>query len=210
MEEPITFRSENYTLEGLLDQGSGQRAIVITHPHPLYGGSMHNNVVESIRQVHRDNGYTTLRFNFRGAGSSQGKYSDGQGEQVDVRAAVDFLTDIGQSVICLAGYSFGAWINALATRETVAVEHQIMISPPVDFIDFEGIDTIYGLTLVVTGSRDDIAPAKQIRKMMPAWNPAAAFEVLKGADHFYGGYTDALEKVLAEHVQPAMGMEKPT
>ena len=196
MEEPITFRSQDLILEGLLERNSKDKAVAITHPHPLYGGSMHNNVVESIRQAYHDHGYTTLRFNFRGTGSSQGKYDDGEGEQLDVSAAFDYLTGMDMKDICLAGYSFGAWINALATRETVPVQHQIMVSPPVGFIEFTGIDSIRGLDLVITGSRDDIAPAEMIRELMPIWNSSAAFEIIEGADHFYGIYTNALEKVL--------------
>ena len=200
MEESITFRSQDTLLEGLLEQNSNDKAVVITHPHPLYGGNMHNNVVDAIRQAYHDNGYTTLRFNFRGTGRSQGTYDDGQGEQLDVRAAFDLLTDMDMTDIRLAGYSFGAWINAMATCETVLVQHQIMVSPPVGFIEFTGIKSIRGLNLVVTGSRDDIAPAEMIRELMPDWNPAAAFEVIEGADHFYGGYTDVLEKMLEKYL----------
>ena len=201
MEESIRFRSQEFMLEGLLDRAAGDKAVAITHPHPLYGGSMHNNVVESIRQAYHDHGYTTLRFNFRGTGSSQGKYDDGQGEQIDVKAAFDYLSDMGLADVHLAGYSFGAWINALATRETVPVRHQVMVSPPVGFIEFTGINSIRGLDLVITGSRDEIAPAEMIREMVPVWNPAAAFEVIEGADHFYGGYDTALEIVLAENLK---------
>jgi alpha/beta superfamily hydrolase len=201
MEASITFRSQEFILEGLLDRAAGDKAVAITHPHPLYGGSMHNNVVESIRQAYHNHGYTTLRFNFRGTGSSQGKYDDGQGEQIDVKAAFNYLSDMGMTDVHLAGYSFGAWINALATRETVPVQHQIMVSPPVGFIEFTGINSIRGLDLVVTGSRDEIAPEEMIREMMPVWNPAAAFKVIKGADHFYGSYTEVMEKLLAEYLK---------
>lgn len=201
MEEDITFHSESYDLEGLLDQSSPDNAVIITHPHPLYGGNMYNNVVESIQRVYRDKAYTTLRFNFRGTGRSQGKYADGTGEQKDVCAAIEFIAGLGMETISLAGYSFGAWINALATRGEIAVRHQIMVSPPVGFIDFKEINTIRGLRLVVTGSRDDIAPPENIQKMVPIWNPEATFEIINGADHFYGGYSKALEAVLSTHLQ---------
>ena len=201
MEEGITFHSESCDLEGLLDQSSPDNAVIITHPHPLYGGNMYNNVVELIQRVYRDKAYTTLRFNFRGTGRSQGKYADGTGEQKDVCAAVEFIAGLGMETISLAGYSFGAWINALATRGDIAVRHQVMVSPPVGFIDFKEINNIRGLRLVVTGSRDDIAPPENIQKMMPIWNPEATFKIINGADHFYGGYSKALEAVLSTHLQ---------
>jgi len=199
MEERITFQSETYDLEGLCDLAGGS-GLVITHPHPLYGGQMHNPVVDSIRRVYRQHGYTTLRFNFRGTGNSQGRYADGLGEQADVRAAVNYLFAAGIKDVALAGYSFGAWINALTVQQEIPIEHLIMVSPPVGFIDFQGVSAIPGLQLVVTGSRDDIAPVKRIEQLLPNWNPAASFEVISGADHFYGGYINQLESVLTANI----------
>jgi hypothetical protein len=159
---------------------------------------MHNNVVDTVSRAYQENGCTTLRFNFRGVGGSQGSYSDGIGEQEDVRAAVSYLADIGARQIDLAGYSFGAWVNALAVKNGLRVANMIMVSPPVAFIDFKSISELGSLGLIVTGSRDDIAPADMVEKLYPAWNPTAKFEVISGADHFYGGYQDRLEAVLAD------------
>ena len=109
MEEKISFLSDGYEIEGLLEKSSLQKGVVITHPHPLYGGDMHNNVVVAMARVYRQKGYTTLRFNFRGVGNSQGSYGDGVGEQEDVRAAISYLAGLSTLKIDLAGYSFGAW-----------------------------------------------------------------------------------------------------
>ena len=78
---------------------------------------MHNNVVESLVHAYQRAGYATLRFNFRGVGSSQGKYDQGEGEREDVKAALHYLAEQGKNVVDLAGYSFGAWVNALARPE---------------------------------------------------------------------------------------------
>jgi len=142
-------------------------------------------------------GFTTLRFNFRGVGGSQGNYGNGIGEQEDVRAAVAYLADIGIRQIDLAGYSFGAWVNALAVNDGLKVDNMVMVSPPVAFIDFKSISDLGSLKLIITGSRDDIAPADMVEKLCPAWNPTAKFEVISGADHFYGGFTDRLEEILS-------------
>ncbi|MBT8350657.1 MAG: alpha/beta hydrolase, partial [Deltaproteobacteria bacterium] len=88
MEERITFLSENYQLEGLLDKSSTDSGVVITHPHPLYGGDMNNFIVDLIASAYKKKDFTTLRFNFRGTGKSQGSYADGTGEQEDVCSAV--------------------------------------------------------------------------------------------------------------------------
>ncbi len=196
MDKTVTFISNGLEIEGQLAEGDQQKGAVITHPHPLYGGNMHNNVVAAVSRTYQKIGYTTLRFNFRGVGGSQGNYDDGMGEQEDVRAAVAYLADSGIRHIDLAGYSFGAWVNALAVNDGLKIDNMIMVSPPVAFIDFKSIANLSSLKLVVTGSRDDIAPADKVEKLYPGWSPAAKFEVIEGADHFYGGYADQLEAVL--------------
>jgi len=197
MAERITFLSEEYEIEGLLNQRDEKKGIVVTHPHPLYGGDMYNLVVESVVHVYQMKGYTTLKFNFRGVGRSQGTYDNGIGEQKDVLFALSFLGDMGMERIDLAGYSFGAWVNAHAIREDTLVEQMIMVSPPVGFMDFQSIGRLNPLKFVVTGNRDDIAPADTVKKMIPIWNPDARLEVIDGADHFYGGYLGQLEECLS-------------
>jgi len=197
MVEKIKFLSENYEIEGLLNKIDKNKGVVITHPHPLYGGDMYNLVVETIVHVYNIKGYSTLKFNFRGVGKSQGQYDNGVGEQKDILAALSFLADTGMERIDLAGYSFGAWVNAhAAIQEDIFVEHMAMVSPPVGFMDFHAISAMNVLKFVITGNRDDIAPADVVKKMLPTWNPDARFEIIDGADHFYGGYLGQLESVL--------------
>jgi len=200
-EEKVRFPSGDIALEGLLHRSpKGAQGAVITHPHPLYGGDMYNPVVECLQQACRDAGFTTLRFNFRGTGKSQGIHDQGVGEQDDVRAAIAYLQNAGAETIDLFGYSFGAWVNAGISTE--AYHHTIMVSPPVAFIDYGKPLPIPGLTLVVAGSEDDIAPPEMIRPMRESWNPKSAFEIIQGADHFFWGYLDQLTSLLAEHLQP--------
>ena len=201
MEEKISFLSDGYEIEGRLEKSSLQKGVVITHPHPLYGGDMHNNVVAAIARVYRQKGYTSLRFNFRGVGSSQGAYGDGIGEQQDVRAAVSYLADLSIGQVDLAGYSFGAWVNALSIINEPQLANMIMVSPPVAFIDFGSVSNLSPLKLIITGARDDIAPAEMIKQAYPAWNAAAKFEVINGADHFYAGYLDRLETILTAYLE---------
>jgi len=200
MAERITFLSEEYEIEGLLNQRDEKKGVVVTHPHPLYGGDMNNLVVESIVHVYHMKGYSTLKFNFRGVGRSQGTYDNGLGEQKDVLSALSFLSDMGMERIDLAGYSFGAWVNAHAQQKDTLTKQMIMVSPPVGFMDFKSIVTIDALKFVVTGNRDDIAPADVIEKMISTWNPNARFEVIDGADHFYGGYLGQLEDCLSSAI----------
>jgi alpha/beta superfamily hydrolase len=202
MEEKVTFESEGCRLEGYWQTGAKGKGVVITHPHPLYGGTMNNPVVETVQSAYRRHGYATLRFNFRGVGGSQGNYADGMGEQADVRAAIAHVESMNVSAVDLAGYSFGAWVNsAVAAGSPASIKSMIMISPPVAFIEFENVNVLSCLKLVVTGSRDDIAPENQIRNMLPAWNPDAQFEVIDACDHFYSGHLDKLKAILTSFLQ---------
>lgn len=200
MLQNIVFTSEGHEIEGLLKKNSTTRGAIITHPHPLYGGDMNNSVVYAIMRAYQEKAYTTLRFNFRGVGHSQGSYAEGIGEQEDVRAAVAFMADMGIRHIDLAGYSFGSWVNALLAPGKDIIAGMVMVSPPVAFVDFTSIGAIDTLKLIVTGSRDDIAPAEQIRPIYQQWNPDARFEIIEGADHFYGGYTDKLKSILVSSI----------
>lgn len=198
MEQAVNFKSEHLELEGLLSRQSRDRAVVVTHPHPLYGGEMHNPVVETVARAYRKVGCSTLRFNFRGTGSSQGTYDDGKGERLDVQAAVVYLSDLGFTTIDLAGYSFGAWVNAHTEPGPAGYRHLVMVSPPVAFMDFGKVAALPRLALVIAGGRDDIGPPDMIRQFLPGWNPAARLEIIPAADHFYTGALDALEGVLTE------------
>ena len=200
MKKNIAFLSETHRMVGILDERSGQRAVVITHPHPLYGGDMHNPVVACIHRAFVQNGYTTLRFNFRGVNGSGGRYTDGPGEKTDVRAAISYLADRGIPQIGLAGYSFGAWVNAQIESHAAPVNHLLMVSPPVAFMDFSTVGPLAGLGLVVTGSADDIAPAAAVGKSLRTWNRHARLAVISGADHFYLGHMEALAAELTAYL----------
>ena len=200
METEIRFLCEDFEIEGLLSRDDSDKGVVISHPHPLYGGDMHNNVVSAIQRAFRNKGYTTLRFNFRGVGDSGGRYAKGIGEQKDVQSALSFLEEMGIENIHLAGYSFGAWVNALAMQEIAHLAGMVMVSPPVAAIDFQPITRIPALKLVITGSRDEFAPGDVIEELLPSWNPDVHFEVVNGADHFYIRHTDRLEEILSSYI----------
>ncbi len=200
MESRITFRSQNYLIEGLFHTDSKNKGVVVTHPHPLFGGNMYNKVVETIVNVYQRKGYATLRFNFRGVDQSEGQFDNGVGEQVDVQSALKFMSASGIRQLDLAGYSFGAWVNAHLTPTDFPLRNMIMVSPPLGFIDFPASHGLGPLRLVITGSRDEIAPVPAIEKMMPQWNQKAHFEVIQGGDHFYGGYLYKLEEILSKFV----------
>lgn len=197
MEEIITVKSGRYRLEAYWQPGTANKGVVITHPHPQHGGTMRNPVVETVQRVYAQHGYATLRFNFRGVGSSQGDYDNGVGEQDDVRAAIADIKQRDVTTVGLAGYSFGAWVNAgVAAAKHTTIESMVMVSPPVGLIEFKNVNALSCLDLIVTGSRDEIAPVDQIRDLLPIWNADAQFDIIDGCDHFYIGCLEKLQSIL--------------
>jgi len=196
MEQKITFQAETFHIEGLISSTESQKRVVITHPHPLFGGDMYNQVVSSLTIIYQKMGYQTLRFNFRGVGRSQGTYSDGIGEQQDVIAATDYFKQIHPGPIDLAGYSFGAWVNVNVVKKIEDLHQLMLISPPVDFIQFDDSFSIPMLRSVISGSNDEYASVDHVSRIVKKWNPNAQLNFIKGADHFFSGCISIFEKQL--------------
>jgi alpha/beta superfamily hydrolase len=195
-ESRIRIDAGGIRIEGILENLPGEKGIVMTHPHPLYGGTMHNNVVRSVVHAYREMNYGTLRFNFRGVEGSEGQFENGIGEQEDVKAALAYMSGIGKKTIDLAGYSFGAWVNALGLTKFQDAQRLIMVSPPVSVIDFSFLEYSPKIKLVICGSADEIAEYKKVEKMLTKWNEEVMFRVIQGADHFYSGYEQELMDII--------------
>lgn len=197
-EKEIIFKSGNLKIEGLFERISDDKGVVVTHPHPLYGGNMHNHVVRTISAAYREKGYSTLRFNFMGVEGSEGSFDQGIGEQENVKAALSYLSAIGLSNIDLAGYSFGAWVNAAGVENFELAERLVLVSPPVSFMDFSPVKQSDKIQLIIAGTEDDIADWRKIEAYLSKWNQKAIFKTIQGADHFYGGKTAELKRIIHE------------
>lgn len=198
METRVTFRSGEYKIEGLFGNLNPENGVVITHPHPLYGGEMYNFIVEAIVNAYQKKGYSTLRFNFRGVGKSQGNQEDSQGNQEDVKAAISYMSNAGIKNVNLAGYSYGAWVNAHIDCEQAGIGHMAMVSPPVNFLKFDNVSSIPCLKLAVCGDKDEFASEELVKQMTAEWNPEAKIEIIPNTDHFYGLSLRALEIILED------------
>ena len=200
MESRITFNSGTLKLEGQINPLSRTMGAVITHPHPLYGGDLSSPVVESIAMSYANKGITTLRFNFRGVGESEGEHDEGRAERQDVLAAIELLRDSGIQHIHLAGYSFGSWVNALVAPLPPEVSALVMVAPPVALLDYAQVPQQPLLQTVLTGSEDEYAPPELIRRYIPSWNPSASLIIIDDADHFFYGRFRQLEEALAANI----------
>lgn len=189
-EEAVMFDAGGIRLEGRMAPGTGRGAAVVSHPHPQMGGSMDNNVVEAVCEGFQRLGFSTLRFNFRGTGRSEGRYDGGRGEQDDLRAAVDFLAGRTTAPLLLGGYSFGAWVTAnLYAREPLSCD-LLLVSPPIDLLETPFEPLADGLIGVICGDRDAFCDIQELTKRLGRINLAP--HVLAGADHFYVGREEAL------------------
>jgi hypothetical protein len=178
------------SLEGLLEEGKTGRNIILCHPHPSYGGDMENNVVRAVQRTFAGLGWGTLRFNFRGTGASGGKQADGKKDGLDLIDVSQFLKARSPGLIGFAAYSYGAWAVMEAIRIGLLVDLLILISPPLDFISFEGLGLPDAPVLITIGDRDDFCSLKSMKDWLLASQPrtkAPYLEVLAGVDHFYWG-----------------------
>jgi len=189
MEEPVFFEvPHGPRLEGSLDASGHDRAgLVVCHPHPVYGGDMDNPVVTRTAEVAREAGLATLRFNFRGAGASEGVHDRGAGEQDDVRAAVKMLrARIGEGRLGLAGYSFGAWVSARVAAAEPGLAALGLIAPPVAMLDFDISLPAHLDVSIVAGTRDEYCPPNELARLA-ARIPHARAVSIDGAEHFFFG-----------------------
>ena len=166
-------------------------AWVVLHPHPQYGGDMDNHVVMALCEALARRGSTTLRFNFRGTGRSEGAFDDGRGERLDAMAAVESLRALGADRIGLAGYSFGAAI-ATSVAEEAGVMALVMVSPPAMG---GALHVPVGIpVLAITGDRDPVSPSGAV---MALAGPSLTAVVVPGVDHGWWPGVEALCEHLA-------------
>jgi alpha/beta superfamily hydrolase len=184
--------------------GAPARAALLCHPHPLYGGSMHNPVVfRAARALHRC-GFATLRFNFRGVGRSTGSFDGGKGEREDARAALEALASrLPGLPITLLGYSFGAWVGFEAAAADSRVADLIGIGIPLTLWPFSFLKRTDKPVLVVQGSEDAFGPLPAVRRLVAELGPRARLAVVHGAGHSFEGELGRLEETLAAELRPA-------
>lgn len=188
-------------LEALLwtAPGPAPLAALVCHPHPLFGGTMHNKVVFHAARALHALGLPVLRFNFRGVGASQGTHDEGRGERDDVRAALEELARHypGRPLV-LAGFSFGAGVGLPVGCADARVVELIGLGVPVAHQDLSELGGCDKPTLLVHGEHDQFTPVEQVRALAAGLPGPAQLVVIEGVDHFFTGRLDRLEQVVRE------------
>ena len=163
-------------------------AAVVCHPHPLFGGTLHNKVVYQAAKALDGLGMAVLRFNFRGAGLSQGTHDRGRGERDDVRAALDFLAaQFRDTPLWLAGFSFGCWVGLHVGCGDQRVVKLIGIGAPVNDSDFSYLESCGKPKLFVHGSSDRFGDVRTLKTLVAGLPGENRLVVVEGVDHFFTG-----------------------
>jgi len=199
----VSFSSGGLFLEGILviPEGAGPfPAVIVCHPHPLYGGSMDNNVVNSLSETLTQASLVSFKFNFRGVGGSQGEFGQGIGEREDVEAAISFISkvkEVDSNRIGLAGYSAGAGFALPVGFNDDRIKALAAVSPPIPMFDFDFLKNCPKPKLLISGSRDDLIPIKQFLEFCQNLPEPKECESIEGADHFWWGYESRLAAKVA-------------
>jgi hypothetical protein len=201
-------------LEALLNSGAGNAtfAALVCHPHPMFGGTMHNKVVFHAMKALNSFGFPVLRFNFRGSGLSEGEHAHGIGESDDVRTALNWLDHEFHRPIIFAGFSFGAAVGLTIACADERVKAIIGLGLPVNPVDdrtydFEFLRTCNKLKLFVSGSRDQFGGRGKLEQLVNALPEPKKLVIIESADHFFEGrlreMREAIEVWIRESFQEA-------
>jgi uncharacterized protein len=198
-EESVSIKNGSLIIEGLLGKASGEKGVVVCHPHSLMGGSMYNNVVEALQKAFAAENYSTLRFNFRGVGGSTGVYEEGIGEKEDIIVACEYLKKQGLTKLFFAGYSFGAWVGSTIIEESKnPFDASICVSPPINYFNFNWHNLSDKINLLICGDYDQFCSLDVLIKKAQKIN--SPVEIIHGADHFYLGKEKELTDILRKHI----------
>jgi alpha/beta superfamily hydrolase len=197
-ETRVGFLSGELLLEGILatPQGAGPfPAVIVCHPHPLYGGSMDNNVINGLFEALAQASFVSLKFNFRGVGQSQGEFDQGIGEQTDAAAAISFLSELKEvygNRIGFAGYSAGAGFALPVGSNDARIKALAAVSPPLDMFDFGLLKGCPKPKFLISGDRDDLVSSAQFLEFCGNLPEPKECQTVEGADHLWWGYESSL------------------
>jgi alpha/beta superfamily hydrolase len=224
---PDNLRGPAGRLESLYVPGRPDApfAAIVAHPHPLFGGTMHNKVVYHAAKAFQHFGLPVLRFNFRGAGASEGRHDGGEGEQQDLSAALKWLKSQTELPVIAAGFSFGAWVTlrtCCSSSENAAdIRGIVAIGLPIQAADraynYEFLSGCRLPALFVSGSLDEFGPIPLVAAAFAQAAAPSELAFIPGVDHFFQGTAGGLQQMQAVirgwletwFLAPVGGLEEP-
>ena len=208
----VSFKAKGLNFEGIVampdDAGSPIPGVVICHPHPLFGGNMDNNVVTAVSFALADQGFATIRFNFRGVGNSDGEHTKGELEYQEILGAFDLLKawpGVDERNLGLVGYSFGTSVilgSAAAQKKAKAIA---LISPPIRVFPDSDLKKGKMPTLIISGDRDKLVQSEELQPNLDAFARSPVLKIVAGADHYWNGMerqvVGPVAEFFAEHLK---------
>jgi uncharacterized protein len=199
--EKITLQGGAGWIEALLDKPAGppRGTAVIAHPHPLFGGTMHNKVVQTLARAFVQTGWQSLRFNFRGVGASEGVYDEGRGEAADMLQLIEQVAPEG--ALAIAGFSFGAFVSShvvagLGARQP---EKIVLVGTAASRFEVAALAAaLHERTLVLHGEQDDTVALSSV--MDWARPQSLPVTVIPGVEHFFHGQLPLLKSLVVRHL----------
>ena len=174
--------------------------LVVCHPHPQHGGTMHNKVVHTLARAGHELGLASLRFNYRGVGQSEGEYAEGIGETEDLLAILDWLDDnFHATPIWLAGFSFGAYV-AMGASIQRDIKQLITVAPAVNLLRFEGMAIPTCPWLLLQGTQDEVVPYEKVCEWLEGLSTPPETLIFEGVGHFFHGQLVTLRRRLIEQL----------
>ena len=204
----VIFNGPEGRIEGRYHHANDPNAPValLLHPHPEYGGTMNNRVVYAMYQAFVKRGFSTLRFNFRGVGRSQGKFDNGQGELSDAATALDWMQghNPNASTCWIAGFSFGAWVSMQLMMRRPEISGFISASPPASIYDFSFLAPCPASGLLIQGKADEVVPVgsvdKLVEKLSSQKNIEIDYRTIDKCDHYFSEHLDNLLKHVEDYL----------
>ena len=183
---------------------------LVLHPHPRQGGTMNNKIVYNIYQAFAKLGFSTLRFNFRGVGKSQGSYDNGVGELTDAASALDWLQSENPSAksTWIAGFSFGSWLALQLLMRRPEIAGFVTVSPPANLYDFSFLAPCPSSGLIIQGTEDKIVEIESVNELVTKLNKQKPLNItykkFAGADHFFAKDLEKIQTTVKKYVKNTM------
>ena len=204
----VIFNGPDGRLEGCYHQSKRPNAplALLLHPHPQYGGTMNNEGVFNLYQNFARRGFSSLRFNFRGVGRSQGQFDNGQGELSDAASALDWMQsrNPNTNTCWIAGFSFGAWVAMQLMMRRPEISGFISIAPPASQHDFSFLAPCPASGMIIHGDKDEVVPQSSVnklaQKLQKQKNIKIDYRIIEGSDHFFLDHLEPLNKQVNDYL----------
>ena len=180
---------------------------IILHPDPVRGGSMNTKMVFRLYKIFVNNGFSTIRFNFRGVGKSEGLFDDGEGELSDAASVLDWLQNYNTNskIVWVAGFSFGAWVAMQLLMRRPEINRFVAISPQPNVYDFSFLTPCPTSGIIISGKKDELVPFESINELNKRLSAQKGikveFDVISDANHFFSKADEKLIKSLNKYIE---------